>query len=148
MTIWVLFGITTILLVSRFAIRIWLHKRLFWDDFFAGLAFVLLLVHNVLATLLAPSVYMLVGAFLGEPLPMDFLEQIAFLAKTLFTSNIVFTVCLWSVKASLLALLWRLVRQLPPFRRAWFVITGITVLGGMITLILIPIACHDLSACK
>ncbi|KAK2872042.1 hypothetical protein FQN49_002603 [Arthroderma sp. PD_2] len=147
-SIWTGFAVATVLLVSRFVIRMRLHRRLFWDDILAGLAYIFLLGHNILATLSVPTVYLILHLFENNKglLMPGVLEDIDQLAKLVFTSNFLFRFCIYSVKASLLALLWRLFRSLPAFRRAWWVITGITILGFLLSVILPPVACPSVSA--
>ncbi|EEP78280.1 predicted protein [Uncinocarpus reesii 1704] len=145
-TIWVFFTVTTMLLIARYAIRLWLHRQLFWDDVFAGIAYVLLLGHNIAATLVAPAIYLMISTYFGVPKPPDFLDQVTYLVKLMFSANILFVLCLYSVKASLLALLWRLVKNLPRFRKAWWAIAAITAIGLVVTIILAPVACSDLRA--
>ncbi|KAI1984458.1 hypothetical protein LOZ51_003297 [Ophidiomyces ophidiicola] len=123
-SVWVFFGVTTLLLISRFVIRICVHRRLFWDDFLAALAYALLLGHNVLATLVAPSLYSIMSGLHAGRLPINFISQVGCLAKLTFASNIIFTLCLYAVKASLLALLWRLVKNIASFRNACGLLTS------------------------
>ncbi|EER29019.1 hypothetical protein CPC735_037250 [Coccidioides posadasii C735 delta SOWgp] len=144
--VWVFFAICTMLLICRFAIRLWLHRQLFWDDIFAAIGYVLLLGHDVVATMVTPAIYMMIGTYTGRPKPPDFLDQVTYLVKLMFTANILFILCLYSVKASLLALLWRLVKNLTTFRRGWWAITVITAIGALATIILAPISCSDLRA--
>ncbi|WEW61898.1 hypothetical protein PRK78_007396 [Emydomyces testavorans] len=145
-SIWVFFGVTTLLLACRFGIRLWLHRKLFWDDILAGIAYLFLLTHDILATLVAPAVYLLLDVSNGGPIPSDFIEKADYLVRMLFASNIMFILCLYLVKASLLALLWRLFRNLPSFRRAWWALLGLTVISATITIVLAPIACSKLTA--
>ncbi|KAF3490802.1 uncharacterized protein GIQ15_00319 [Arthroderma uncinatum] len=147
-SIWTGFGIATLLLASRFAIRMRLHRRLFWDDILAGLAYLFLLGHNILATLSAPTVYLLLHLYENNQglLMPGVLRDIDHLAKLVFASNFLFRFCIYSVKASLLALLWRLFRSLPAFRRAWWVIAGVAVIGFLISIIMPTVACPSVTA--
>lgn len=101
----------------------------------------------MLATVATPNVYMLMNVYDGAPIPPDFMERIASMIKMLFTTNILFVLCLYSVKASLLALLWKLFRSVPMFRRAWWVIAIATAMAVVVSLTLASVACSDLSAC-
>ncbi|KAK2837022.1 hypothetical protein FQN49_006483 [Arthroderma sp. PD_2] len=147
-TVWTLFGVTTLLLLSRFAIRLRLHRRLFWDDILAGLAYIFLLGHNILAQLALPTVYLLVSLFEDNKgfVPPGILDKIDYMVKLVLTSNFLFRICIYSVKASLLALLWRLFHSLPLFRRAWSTIVVVTVIGFLLSIILPPVACSDFTA--
>ncbi|EZG00940.1 hypothetical protein H106_08747 [Trichophyton rubrum CBS 735.88] len=147
-SLWVGSGLATVLLISRFAIRLRLHRRLFWDDILAGLAYLFLIGHNVLATLAVPTVYLLLHLFENNKglLMPGLLEKFDHLARLVFASNCLFRCCIYSVKASLLALLWRLFRSLPAFRRAWLAITVVTVLGFLASVILPPVACPSVTA--
>ncbi|KAM5434257.1 hypothetical protein MferCBS31731_006751 [Microsporum ferrugineum] len=147
-SLWTGFGLATVLLVSRFAIRLRLHRRLFWDDILAGLAYIFLLGHNVLATLATPTVYLLLHLYENNKalLMPGILNDFDRLAKLVFASNFLFRCCIYSVKASLLALLWRLFRTLPAFRRAWWVISVITIVGFSASVILPPVACPSVTA--
>ncbi|DAA73504.1 TPA_exp: Uncharacterized protein A8136_4685 [Trichophyton benhamiae CBS 112371] len=147
-SVWTLFAITTLLLISRFAIRLRVHRQLFWDDILAGLAYIFLLCHNILATLAAPTIYLLLDLFTDNHgfMQPDILGKIDRLVKLVLSSNFLFRICIYLVKASLLALLWRLFRSLPKFRRAWLGIIVVTVIGFALSMILPPVACSDFTA--
>lgn len=147
-SVWTLFAVTTLLLISRFAIRLRVHRQLFWDDILAGLAYIFLLCHNILATLAAPTIYLLLDLFTDNHgfMQPDILGKIDRLVKLVLSSNFLFRICIYLVKASLLALLWRLFRSLPKFRRAWLGIIVVTVIGFALSMILPPVACSDFSA--
>ncbi|KAI1941190.1 hypothetical protein LOZ66_001700 [Ophidiomyces ophidiicola] len=145
-TVWVFFAVATMLLIFRYAIRLWLHRRLFWDDIFVAIAYVCLVAHNTLLTMVAPSIYLLLRTYAGAPRPPDFFDQITYLVVLMFAGNMFFVGCLYFVKASLLALLWRLFRNLPSFRKLWWAVTSITAVIAVITAIVPVIACSDLKA--
>lgn len=147
-SVWTLFAVTTLLLISRFAIRLRVHGQLFWDDILAGLAYIFLLCHNILATLAAPTIYLLLDLFSDNHgfMQPDILGKVDRLVKLVLSSNFLFRICIYLVKASLLALLWRLFRSLPKFRRAWLGIIVVTVIGFALSMILPPVACSDFTA--
>ncbi|EFQ97077.1 hypothetical protein MGYG_00120 [Nannizzia gypsea CBS 118893] len=147
-SLWVGFGLATVLLASRFAIRLRLHRRLFWDDVLAGLAYISLLGHNILATIAVPTVYLLLHLYENNQglLMPGLLEKFDMMTKLVFASNFCFRCCIYLVKASLLALLWRLFRSLPAFRRVWWAITIVTIMGFLASVILPPVACPSVSA--
>lgn len=144
-TIWVLFGVSVILLAGRLAIRLRLHHRIFWDDSLAILGTLFLLAENVLIVLILPYVFMLVYYLDGQiDRPDDFEDQIATMLKMSFAINILFASSLWSVKASFMALMWRLVRNLATFRRVWWAIIVILAVTYCVVIALEPIACAKL----
>ncbi|EEQ28734.1 hypothetical protein McanMca71_001195 [Microsporum canis] len=147
-SVWTLFAVTTLLLISRFAIRLRLHRKLFWDDILAGLAYIFLLCHNILATLALPTVYLLLDLYKDNRgfLQPGVLGKIDHMVKLVLSSNFLFRICIYLVKASLLALLWRLFHSLHLFRRAWLAIVIVTVIGFAISIILPPVACSDFTA--
>ncbi|KAK2734217.1 hypothetical protein FQN57_001738 [Myotisia sp. PD_48] len=145
-TIWVFFGLVTVLLICRLGIRGWFHRRLFWDDIFAIIAFFLLLVENILITVAKRPVYMLLDVYQGMPQPPDFHDQVTDMIKLMFSHNFIFITCIYAVKASLLALLWRLIEGLPHFRKGWWGITILSSVCYLITIIFAPITCSTLKS--
>ncbi|EFR01513.1 hypothetical protein MGYG_04521 [Nannizzia gypsea CBS 118893] len=147
-SVWTLFGVTTLLLLLRFAIRLRVHRQLFWDDILAGLAYVFLLGHNILATLATPTIYLLLDLFQNKHgfMQPDLLQRIDLMVKLVLSSNFLFRICIYLVKASLLALLWRLFNCLPNFRRAWLAIIVVTIIGFALSMILPPVACSNFTA--
>ncbi|KAK2737958.1 hypothetical protein FQN57_007312 [Myotisia sp. PD_48] len=144
-TIWVLFGVTLGLLIARLAIRLRVHLRLFWDDIFASLGFAFLLIQNVLIIFILPRVFMVAHYLAGNiDRPANFDSQIAVMLKLSLAINIMFATSIYLVKASVLALLWRIVENLANFRRSWWAVMILVILSYLVSVALEPIACAKL----
>ena len=76
--------------------------------------------------------------------PDDFEAQIAAMLKLSFVINILFASSLWSIKASFMALMWRLVQNLTTFKRIWWAIVAILAITYCVMIALEPIACAKL----
>lgn len=108
--------------------------HLSWDDMLNGLAVVFLLAYVGTWQAVGPYVYGLQLFSLGlSPEPPDVVLD----SKTVTNYNIANTLLFWcviySVKASLLALYWRIFRVSVGFRRAWWLATAYTTLAFFIT---------------
>lgn len=81
-----------------------------------------------------------VSTGLRQPEP-SFVQRGSNYIKCQFASTLLFWTCLWSVKASFLAFLHRLTKQLNGPRRVWWLIVGFTVLTIIASIISYPMAC-------
>ncbi|KAK2734540.1 hypothetical protein FQN57_001645 [Myotisia sp. PD_48] len=143
-TLWFFFALTTVLLICRLSIRLSLHRQVFWDDVFAITAYFMLLGQLVLVTVMTPQIYLLIDVYAGVTPPADYLDQITFMIKIMYAHSMLFTTCVYCVKASFLSLFWRLIRNLVNFRKAWW---GTAIFCGLTyctTIAFFPISCTKL----
>jgi glucan phosphoethanolaminetransferase (alkaline phosphatase superfamily) len=143
--IWVCFGAAFLLVAVRTGIRLRSpagRRAPPLDDCFIFFALAAFLALCILETIQLPSVYYVTGILTGA-VPLTNAETI--IAETenylrfQFPITILFWTVLWSVKAAFLALYWRLFRDLPWYRRAWYVLAVFTFLvygGCVVTLAL------------
>lgn len=118
---------------ARTVIRITRTERLDWDDYWIYIAYTLMIVSVILQTLQTPSLYYIVRAFSGlVPLDEEYMEEGNLYARYEFVIMGLFWTVLWSVKASFLALYWRLFQGLGQYKKWWkgvAVFTFLTYLG-------------------
>lgn len=129
--IWTCFGVATTFASARIAVRLHTSRRLQIDDWWIVLAWAAMLTMCIIETIAQDAVWYALGLLAGRFMPeMDSmvwdLEQ---LARWQFASIKLFFVCLWSVKASFLALFYRVVQPFTTRRRLWYVITTFVTLS-------------------
>ena len=139
--IWVCFSAAFFLVTLRTVIRLrspTSRRLLPLEDCWILLALTSLLALCILETIQLPSLYYITGVLSGV-IPITSAEVIISQTENYlryqFPIVILFWTVLWSVKAAFLALYWRLFRDLPWYRRAWFVLAVFTFLayGGCVT---------------
>ncbi len=122
---------------ARTVIRITRTEGLGWDDYWIYNAYALMVVSVILQTLQSPSLYYIVRAFSGlVPLGEEYMEEGNLYARYEFVIMGLFWTVLWSVKASFLALYWRLFQGLGQYKKWWkgvAVFTFLTYLGCWMT---------------
>ncbi|KAI1768392.1 hypothetical protein GGR53DRAFT_477971 [Hypoxylon sp. FL1150] len=146
--LWVLTGVSTILFVGRLLIRSILLKTFHLDDAFSALAWFLLLVSMICATIETPLIYQFSSILIGEtPAPPE--EDVANLVITLRTWNVavetLFWTSLFAVKFSFM-FLYRVVLRIDSggkHRAAWFIALVYIVLCYGICLIGVYGQCGD-----
>ena len=123
--IWGGVGLAFMFVGARTVIRIYTVERLAWDDYWIYVAWVLLTLNGVLQTIQAPHIYYVSRAAAGL-VPAD--EAVIYhgniYVRYEFVSIGLFWTVLWAVKASFLAMFWRLFDGLPRYRR-WLVCIGV-----------------------
>ncbi|KAK2871775.1 hypothetical protein FQN49_002842 [Arthroderma sp. PD_2] len=144
--LWSFFALTTVVMVFRVVIRMWLQRRLFWDDAFAIAGYLGLVVQTVLVTVIAPLIYVHLHGFSGTRPPPGYGAKVTFMIRVVFAHNVVFTASIYCVKASFMALYWRLIRELTSYRKAWWAVTAFCVVSLVINAVLFPVGCSTLEA--
>lgn len=105
---------------ARTAIRTTKTERLGWDDYWIYFAYVVLIINVILQTLQAPHLYYLVRANSGlVPVGAEFFVHGDRYDRYEFVIIGLFWTVLWSVKASFLALYWKLFRGLGQYKKWW-----------------------------
>ncbi|KAM5460218.1 hypothetical protein MferCBS49748_007761 [Microsporum ferrugineum] len=144
--IWSFFALTTVVMAFRIAIRLWLQRKLLWDDAFAVAAYIGLIVQVVLLTVIAPLIYIHLHGFSGTRPPPEYGVKVTHMIRVVFAHNVVFTASIYCIKASFMALYWRLIRDLNNYRKAWWAVTAFCVISLIINAVLFPVGCSTLEA--
>ncbi|KAM0794895.1 hypothetical protein BDR22DRAFT_637462 [Usnea florida] len=127
--IWVLFGIALTFLTARIAIRIKVYRRLLVDDGLVILALTCLLAIDIAATVMVPTIYTYQDVQINHhPKPSDYQAVADSYAKYQWATAYLYFTGIWAVKGSFLAYYDDLTKRLVPFRRAWWLAIGFTVL--------------------
>lgn len=133
--IWTSFSTAAIFVVLRTGIRFKVADRLTPEDYWMFLALATLLTLCILETIQLPSLYYLTAVTSGKiSFSMDVVGQTEDYLLYEFPIVILFWTVLWSVKAAFLALYRKLFRDLPVYRRLWYVLVAVTLVayGGCI----------------
>lgn len=139
---WVGFALGLIFAALRIFARLTRLKRLLADDYFVLLALAFHLVNVILHTLQAPSLYYMTE----NPRGADIKNQAVGYTHYQFGIIVVFWSVIWCIKSSFLALYYALFDGLPQYRRAWYVVAGVTVLAYIGCWMASVFACHPPSA--
>lgn len=140
---WAGVGLATLLVSARIYARIHETKRLGIDDYWMLLAFMFLAVNALLQTLQTHSLYYLVYAGAGRvPLGAPLMAQGNVYVRYEFVIIGFFWTVLWCVKASFLALYWRLFEGFAQWRRVWFGVAVFTFLSYVGAWLLSAFNCH------
>jgi hypothetical protein len=130
--IWTSFGIAFLFVVLRTAIRFRIASKLATEDYWIFLALATLLTNSVLQTIQLPSLYYMSAIITGEIEPSATSELIdvgdEYLRYEFVIIGLFWTV-LWCVKASFLAVYFKLFRDVSRYRIAWYILAGFTFCG-------------------
>jgi len=136
--IWTCFSLAFIFVIVRTSIRFKLLARISMEDFWILLALATLLTGCILQTIQLPSLYYLLAIIAGAiPASTDIILETEKYLKYEFAYILLFWTVLWCVKASFLALYYKLFRELTVYRRVWYalaVFTALAYVGCWITL--------------
>ncbi|KAF3483510.1 uncharacterized protein GIQ15_02834 [Arthroderma uncinatum] len=141
--LWSFFALTTVVMIFRLVIRIWLQRRLFWDDAFAIFGYIGLVAQVVLVTIIAPVIYIHLQGFTGRP-PPGYGVQVTLMIRVVFAHTIIYTASIYCVKGSFMGLYWRLIRDLPGYRKLWWALTIFCIVVLIINAVLFPVGCSTL----
>ncbi|KAK0614687.1 hypothetical protein B0T14DRAFT_463212 [Immersiella caudata] len=139
--VWTCFSVAALLVAIRTVTRLkFTVRRLTGEDYCMLLALATLLTLCVLETIQLPSLYHITAVLAGTiPLSAELITQTEDYLRLEFAIIILFWSVLWCVKASFLALYFKLFRELVLYRRVWYLLASFTVLaygGCVITLCL------------
>lgn len=144
--IWVCFFIATLFVSLRMAVRWRQNHTFFVDDFWMGLAWLSMLTMTILQTVTSDSLwyitYIIAGRIdlrNGEEIGKN---QIEF-QRWQFPIIKLFWTTIWSVKASLLAVFYRLVKPKPVIRWFWFGVAIFTGLSYIASFLISALNCHS-----
>ncbi|KAK1750371.1 hypothetical protein QBC47DRAFT_310085 [Echria macrotheca] len=145
--IWTSFGVASLLVtlrtVTRFRFTI---RRLTGEDYWIFAALAALLTLCILETIQLSSLYYITAVLAGAiPLSAQLIEYTEDYLKYEFAIIILFWSVLWSVKASFLALYFKLFRELAIYRRVWYFLATFTFLAYAGCLITLCLSCGHIS---
>ena len=127
--IWVLFGIALAFFTARTAIRIKVYRRLMVDDGLVILALTCLLASDIAATVMIPTIYVYQDVYVNHfPKPSDYQAVEDSYVKYQWAGAYLYFTGIWAVKGSFLVYYDDLTKRLVPFRRAWWLAIGFTIL--------------------
>lgn len=123
--IWGGVGLAFIFVVARTAIRMSRVERLAFDDYWIYFAWLVLTLNGVLQTMQTPHIYYVSRAAAGlVPAGEAILNHGNVYVRYEFACIGLFWTVLWAVKASFLAMFWRLFDGLPKYRK-WLVCVAV-----------------------
>jgi hypothetical protein len=136
--IWTCFGVAFLFVALRTIIRIKVADRLTLEDYWMFVALATLLTLCILETIQLSSLYYMTAVIAGAiPVSTGLILHTEEYLRYEFPIVILFWTVLWCVKAGFLALYFKLFRELPFYRRAWYILAIFTFLaygGCLITL--------------
>ena len=140
---WAGAGVAALFVTLRCLARYAELRRLHVDDYWMILALVILTVNAVLSTLQSPSLYYLENVGVGNvPTGAPLLREGNIYVKYEFVIIGLFWTVLWCVKASFLALFYRLFDGLPGYRRWWWAVVVFASLAYVGCWIASVYTCH------
>jgi hypothetical protein len=144
--LWTCFGTAFLLVILRTAIRFKVGARLATEDFWIFLALATLLTSCILQTIQLPSLYYMSGVIAGViPISKELISIGDDYLRFEFANIVLFWTVLWCVKASFLALYFKLFRDLPMYCRAWYILAAFTFCAYVGCWITALMSCHPIS---
>jgi hypothetical protein len=144
--VWTSFSIAFLLVILRTAIRFKFMARLTMEDYWIFLALATLLTSCILQTIQLPSLYYMLAIIAGViPVSTELISAAEDYLRFEFAIMVLFWTILWSVKASFLTLYLKLFRELPMYRRAWYILTAFTFCAYAGCWITLSTSCHPIS---
>ncbi|QSS50670.1 hypothetical protein I7I53_11447 [Histoplasma capsulatum var. duboisii H88] len=135
---WPFFAICTVLMAIRLAFRLRFVRRLFWEDTFATFGYAFLLAIDIVALYCIHHIEAYETLVVESP---RWHHHFNAMLKLSFTVDVLYNCIIYAIKASFLALMWRIFKNIPCFRRPWWVVTITTVVLGLTSLSLEPATC-------
>jgi hypothetical protein len=129
--IWTTFTVASLFVILRLTVR-WRQNRSFLtDDYWIIWAWACLLTMAILQTQQMDALWYMtyLGAGRLPPIPEEIMAHKYQLTRWQFPIIKLFWVVLWSVKASFMAVFYRLVQPFPILRKLWYAVAVITVLA-------------------
>lgn len=144
--LWTSFSIAFLLVILRTAIRFKVAARLATEDYWIFLALAALLTSCILQTIQLPSLYYMSAAIAGViPISAELMTVGDEYLKFEFPIIVLFWTVLWCVKASFLALYFKLFQDLPMYRIAWYILAAFTFCAYVGCWITAAMSCHPIS---
>ncbi|KAK5655194.1 hypothetical protein OQA88_6093 [Cercophora sp. LCS_1] len=145
--VWTCFGVAALLVAVRTITRLrYTVRRLTAEDYWVFLALASLLTLCILETIQLPSLYYITAVLAGNiPLSIELMTYTEDYLKYEFAIIILFWTVLWSVKASFLALYYKLFRELVLYRRVWYFLATFTFLAYAGCILTLCFSCGHIS---
>lgn len=144
--IWTCFGAALFFVTLRTSIRFTVSNRPTTDDMWILLALCCLLTLCILETIQLPSLYHITGVTAGiVPLSDRLISQTEDYLRLEFPIIVLFWTVLWCVKAGFLALYFKLCRDLPIYRRAWYTLAVFTLLAYAGCVVSLSVSCGPIT---
>lgn len=144
--VWTSFSVACLLVILRTAIRFKYMARLTMEDYWIFLALATLLTNCILQTIQLPNLYFMLATIAGViPISDGLISAVEAYLKFEFATILLFWTVLWCVKASFLALYYKLFRELKFYRRAWYILATFTFLAYVGCWITLMTSCHPVS---
>jgi hypothetical protein len=141
--VWTCFGTAFVLVALRTLIRFKIVDRLAAEDYWIFLALATLLTCCILETIQLPSLYYITGIIAGViPVTEDLISYGNDYLRFEFPIIVLYWTVLWCVKASFLALYFKLFRELKAYRRVWYILATFTFLAYVGCWITMLTSCH------
>ncbi len=144
--VWTSFSVACLLVILRTAIRLKYMPRLTMEDYWIFLALTTLLTSCILQTIQQSNLYFMLATIAGIiPISDNLIASVENYLRFEFPINILFWTVLWCVKASFLALYFKLFRELPSYRRVWYFLAAFTFCAYVGCWITLATSCHPIS---
>ena len=144
--VWTGFSVASLLVILRTAIRLKYMPRLTMEDYWIFLALATLLTSCILQTIQQPSLYFILATIAGViPISDNLISSVENYLRFEFPLNLLFWTVLWCVKASFLALYFKLFRELPIYRRVWYCLAVFTFCAYVGCWITLATSCHPIT---
>lgn len=144
--VWTSFSVACLLVILRTAIRFKVMARLTMEDYWIFLALATLLASCIIQTIQLPNVYYMLATIAGViPVTAELISMVEGYLKFEFATIGLFWTTLWCVKASFLALYFKLFRELPMYRRAWYILAAFTFGAYVGCWVTLCTSCHPVS---
>jgi hypothetical protein len=144
--IWATFSIAFIFVILRTVIRIKVLGRLVIEDYWIFLAISTLLTNDILQTIQLPSLYYISAVTAGIIAPSAELTAIGDdYVRLEFAIIGLFWTVLWCVKASFLAVYFKIFQDVPGYRLAWYILVTFTFFAYVGCWISSFLTCHPIS---
>jgi hypothetical protein len=144
--VWTCFSAAFLFVALRTVIRFKVADRPKVEDYWMFLALATLLTLCILETIQLPSLYYITAIIAGAiPISADLISYTEDYLRFEFPIIILFWTVLWCVKASFLALYFKLFRELPLYRRVWYILATFTFLAYIGCLITLCLSCGPIS---
>lgn len=144
--VWTCFGAACLFVFLRTLVRLKVVTRPTAEDYWIFLALATLLTFCVLETVQLESLYYMTGVIAGViPLSGELISQGNTYLRYEFPIIVLFWTVLWCVKASFLAMYFKLFRELPYYRVAWYILAVFTFLAYVGCIITLCLSCKPTS---
>ncbi|RAH63771.1 uncharacterized protein BO66DRAFT_444629 [Aspergillus aculeatinus CBS 121060] len=126
--LWTFTASSTIFVVARIVIRLKTFRRLFVDDFFVLLAWILSVITGIVWRIESPVLYEMYALSAGKtPLTPGVVPRLNALMRFEAPFMVLFYTTLWCVKFSFLTFFYKLGSKIQTHRRWWWVVSVITL---------------------